>query len=67
MMIEHGRGDTMQGTVDAIAHIAMTTASNRRTVAALSATNAKLASQLGAAQAYINMLKDEILALKAKI
>jgi hypothetical protein len=33
----------------------------------LTATNAKLASQLEAAQSYINILKDEILALKANI
>jgi uncharacterized protein YukE len=33
----------------------------------LTATNDKLASQLEASQEYIKMLKDEILALKAKL
>jgi predicted RNase H-like nuclease (RuvC/YqgF family) len=67
MMIEQGRGDNMQYTVGEIAQLAMTTASDRGTVATLTATNSKLASQLKAAQAYIKMLKDEILALKARI
>jgi hypothetical protein len=66
-MIEQGRGDSMQDTVDAIAQLATVTASDRGTVATLTATNAKLASQLEAAQAYIKMLKDEILALKVNI
>jgi hypothetical protein len=42
-------------------------ASDRRTVTTLTATNAKLASQLEASQVYFKMIKDEILALKAKI
>jgi hypothetical protein len=67
MMIEQGRGFTMQGNVDEIAQLATEMASDRGTVATLTATNAKLASQLEAAQAYIKMLKDEILAIKAKI
>jgi hypothetical protein len=69
MMIEQGRGDNMHDTVDAIAQLSTetATASNRGTVATLTATNAKLASQLEAAQSYIKMLKDDILALKAKI
>jgi hypothetical protein len=67
MMIEQGRGDTMQGTVYTIAQLATAAALDRGTVATLTATNANLASQLEAAQAYIKMLKDEILALKAKI
>jgi hypothetical protein len=67
MMIEQGRGETMQYTVDAIAQLATSTASDRGTVATFTATNSKLASQLEAAQAYINMHKDEILALEAKI
>jgi hypothetical protein len=66
MMIEQGRGDIMQYTVDAIAQLATTTSSDCVTVATLTATNAKLASQLEAAQASVKMLKDEILALKAK-
>jgi hypothetical protein len=41
--------------------------SDRGTVETLTMTNAKLASHLEAAQAYINMLKDEILALKENI
>jgi hypothetical protein len=46
MMIEKGRGDTMQDTVDAIAQLATATASDHATVAMLTATNDKLASQL---------------------
>jgi hypothetical protein len=41
--------------------------SDRGTVATLTTANAKLASQLEAAQVYINMLKDDILSPKAKI
>jgi hypothetical protein len=67
VMIEQGRGDNMQYTVNTIAQLATTMASDRGTVATLTATNAKLASHLEAAQAYIHMLKDEILALKVKI
>jgi hypothetical protein len=62
MMIEQGRGDNMQDTVNAIAQLATETAS-----ASDRGTNAELASHLEAAQAYIKMLKDEILILKAKI
>jgi hypothetical protein len=51
MMIEHGREETMQDTVDAIAQLATETASDRGTVATLTATNAKLATQLEAAEA----------------
>jgi hypothetical protein len=50
MMIEQGRGATMQCTVDAIAQLAAATMSERGTVALLTVTNAKLASQLDAAQ-----------------
>jgi hypothetical protein len=67
IMIEQGRGDTMQDTVDAIAQLATETALDCGTVATLTATNAKLTSQLEAAQLYIKMLKDEILALQAKL
>jgi hypothetical protein len=67
MMIEQGRGDTMQDTVDVIEQLATTTAPDHRTVATLTVNNSKLASQLEAAQAYLEMLKDEIISLKAKI
>jgi predicted RNase H-like nuclease (RuvC/YqgF family) len=67
MMIEQGRDETMQGTVDAIAQLATATASDRGTVATLTTDNAKLATQLEAAQAKIAQLKDEIAALKSKI
>jgi hypothetical protein len=67
MMIEKGREDTMQETVDAISQLATATAYDRGTVATLTNTNAKLATQLEAAQAQIAQLKDEIAALKNKI
>jgi hypothetical protein len=67
MMIEQGREETMQDTVDAIAQLATATASDRGTVTTLTTTNAKLATQLEAAQAHIAQLKDEIAALKNKI
>jgi predicted RNase H-like nuclease (RuvC/YqgF family) len=67
MMIEQGREETIQDTVDAIAQLATSTASDRGTVATLTTTNAKLATQLEAAQAQIAQLKDEIAALKSKI
>jgi hypothetical protein len=67
MMIEHGREETIQDTVDAIAQLATATASNRGTVATLTTTNAKHATQLEAAQAQIAQLKDEIADLKNKI
>jgi hypothetical protein len=51
MMIERGHGDTMQVTIAAIAQLATATASDRGTVATLTTTNAKIASQLEAAQA----------------
>jgi hypothetical protein len=67
MMIEKGRKETIQDTVDAIAQLATSTSSDRRTVATLITTNAKLATQLEAAQAQIAQLKDEIAPLKNKI
>jgi hypothetical protein len=67
MMIEQGREETMQDTVDAIAQLTTATASNRGAVTTLTTTNAKLATQLEAAQAQIAQLKDEIAALKNKI
>jgi hypothetical protein len=39
MMIEHGREETIQDTVDAIAQLSTATASDRATVATLTATN----------------------------
>jgi hypothetical protein len=67
MMIEQGRDETMQDTVDAIAQLATATASDRGTVATLNTTNAKLATQLEAAHAQIAQLKNEIATLKNKI
>jgi hypothetical protein len=67
MMIEHGREETMQDTVNAISQLATATASDRGTVATLTTTNAKLATQLEAAQAQIAQLKDEKVALRNKI
>jgi hypothetical protein len=67
MMIEQGRDETLQDTVDAIAQLATATASYRGTVATLTMTNAKLATQLEAAHAQIAQLKNEITTLKTKI
>jgi hypothetical protein len=67
MMIEYGRRETMQGTVDVIAQLATAMASDCGIVATLTMTNAKLTAQLEASRAYIKTLKDEILSLKAKI
>jgi hypothetical protein len=67
MMIEQICGDSMQDTFDVIAQLATAMALDRGTVSTLNATNAKLESHLEVAQAYIKMLKDEILALKANI
>jgi hypothetical protein len=67
MMIEHGLEETIQDTVDAIAQLSTATGSDRGTVATLTATNVKLATQLEAAQAQIAQLKDEIVELKIKI
>jgi predicted RNase H-like nuclease (RuvC/YqgF family) len=67
MMIEQGRDDSMQETVEAIAQLATATASNRGTVATLTTTNAKIANQLEAAHALIAQLKNEIATLKNKI
>jgi hypothetical protein len=67
MMIEQGRNETTQDTVDAIAQLATATASDRGTVATLTTTNAKLATQLEAAHAQIAQLKNEIATLKNNI
>jgi hypothetical protein len=60
MMIEQGRDDSMQETVDAIAQLATATASDQGTVATPTTTNSKLADQLEAAHALIAQLKNEI-------
>jgi predicted RNase H-like nuclease (RuvC/YqgF family) len=67
MMIEQGRDESMQDTVDAITQLATATASDRGTVATLTTTNAKLANQLEAAHALIAQLKNEIATLENKI
>jgi hypothetical protein len=46
MMIEQGRDDSMQETAEAISQLAISTASDRGTVAKLTTTNDKLANQL---------------------
>jgi hypothetical protein len=66
-MIEQGRGESMQDTVDAIAQLATATASDHGTVVALTTTNAKPATQLEAAHAQIAQLKNEIATLKNNI
>jgi hypothetical protein len=68
-MIEQGRDNSMQETVEAIAQLETATASDRGTVATLTTTttNAKLASQLEAAHALIAQLKNEIATLKNNI
>jgi hypothetical protein len=57
----------MQDNVDAITQIATSMASDSGTVATLATTNAKLAMQLDAAQAYIKTLNEEVFVPKAKI
>jgi hypothetical protein len=54
------REETIQDTVDEIAQLTTATASDRRTVATLTTTNAKLATQLEAEQEQFLQLKDEI-------
>jgi hypothetical protein len=67
MMIEQGRDESMQDTVDAIAQLATATASDRGTVATLTTPNAKLTNQPEAAHALTAQLKNEISTLKNKI
>jgi hypothetical protein len=67
MMIEQGRDGSMQDTAEEIAQLATATESDRGTVATLTTTNAKLATQLEAAHALIAQLKSEIATLKIKI
>jgi uncharacterized protein YukE len=67
MMIEQGQDETMQYTFDTIAQLATTTTSDHGTVATLTTTNAKLATQLEVAHAHIAQLKNEIATPKNKI
>jgi predicted RNase H-like nuclease (RuvC/YqgF family) len=67
MMIEQSRDGSMQETAEEIAQLATATASDHGTVATLTTTNAKLATQLEAAHALIAQLKSEIATLKIKI
>jgi hypothetical protein len=67
MMIEQGRDGSMQDTAEAIAQLATATASGRGTVATLTTTNVKLATQLEAAHALIAQPRSEIAKLKIKI
>jgi predicted RNase H-like nuclease (RuvC/YqgF family) len=57
----------MQDTAEATAQLATATASYRGTVATLTTTNAKLATQLEAAHVLIAQLKNEIATLKSRI
>jgi hypothetical protein len=67
MMIKQSRDVSMHDTAEAIAQLATATASDRSTVAPLTTTNAKLATQLEAAHTLIAQLKKEITTLKIKI
>jgi hypothetical protein len=67
MMIEQSRDDSMQETAEAFAQLATATASDRGTVATLTTTNAKLATQLEVAHALIAQLKSKTATLKIKI
>jgi hypothetical protein len=67
MMIEQGRDESMQDTVNTIAQLATATASDFGTVETLTTNNAKLATQLEAARAQIAQLKNEIATLKNNI
>jgi hypothetical protein len=64
MMIEH---HPYQGTVDAIAQLAESTASDSDTAFPLTARNTKLTLQLKTYQAYIQKLKEYIVKLKLNI
>jgi hypothetical protein len=67
MMIEQHRPKSMNETAEAIAQLATATASDRSTVATLTTTNGKLASQLEADYVLIAQLKNEVATLKNKI
>jgi hypothetical protein len=56
-----------QVTADAIAKLEVATASDRKTVAILTATNVKLTLQLKTSQAYVQKLKEYIVQFKLKI
>jgi hypothetical protein len=56
MMIEQGRGESMQDIVDAIAQLATEKASDHGTLATLTTTNAKLTTRFEAAHAQITQL-----------
>jgi hypothetical protein len=57
-VIEQGCEEKMQDTVDAISQLSTATSSDRGTLATLTTTNVKLATQLEASQAQIAQLKD---------
>jgi hypothetical protein len=65
MMIEQGRDESMQDTAEEIPQLSTATASYRGTVATLTTTNAKLATQLEAAHAQIANNKQRQLLLVA--
>jgi hypothetical protein len=67
MMIKQRRGETIQGSVNNIAQLATSMASDRRTAATLTATNAKLDVQLETSQTYNKKLKEDSADLKANI
>jgi hypothetical protein len=67
MMIEQGQDESMNETAEAIAQLVTATTSDWGTVATLTTTNAKLATQLEAAHALIAQLKNEDATLKIKI
>jgi hypothetical protein len=67
MMIEQGRDDSIQDTVDAIAPLETALAPDRGTLVTLTTTNAKLSNQLEAAHTLIAQFKNEIATLKNKI
>jgi hypothetical protein len=67
MMIEQGQDESMNETAESIAQLATAPASDRGTIATLTTTNAKIATQLEAAHALIAQLKSEIATLKIKI
>jgi hypothetical protein len=67
MMIKQGRDELMKDTAEAIVQLATAAASDRGTVATLTTTNAKLATQLEASHAIIAQLKNEITTLRSKI
>jgi hypothetical protein len=67
MMIEQEQDGSMQDTAESIAQLATAMASDRSTVATLTTTNVKLATQLEAVHSLIAQLKSEIATLKIKI